>query len=345
MRKAIIAAIWLAVATYASVAGGVGYTFTKIADESGPLTGSFNTPPGLNDNGVAVFEGQLDSGPTGIFTGSGGALTTIAVTGGSTLSLNAPTINQSGVVAFRARFTDGSAGLYTGSGGPLTTLAEGIGFGPGPFGSLFGGPFINDGGVVAFAASGPFDSYATMVYLNNGSNVKIYDWNNAPDNDGTFFYVSLDDSGTAAIVSGPGPGARTNVFTGAGGAPVIVDSNDNPRTDFNFAMLNNGGAVAYYATPSGESATHIYVRDGGSLDSILSGGSYASFGGYGPALNHDGTVAFLATLAPGGTGIFTGPNPVADKVIQAGDPLFGSTVQYVTFGWTGLNNAGQLAFI
>jgi hypothetical protein len=35
---------------------------------------------------------------------------------------------------------------------------------------------------------------------------------------------------------------------------------------------------------------------------------------------------------------------VADKVISAGDPLFGSTVSFVNVGVHGLNDAGQIGF-
>ena len=45
-----------------------------------------------------------------------------------------------------------------------------------------------------------------------------------------------------------------------------------------------------------------------------------------PSLNNSGTVAFRAFLDTGEDGIFTGPDPLADKVIGTGDPLFGSTV-------------------
>jgi hypothetical protein len=55
-------------------------------------------------------------------------------------------------------------------------------------------------------------------------------------------------------------------------------------------------------------------------------------------------VAFLGYPDAGGQGIFTGPDPVADKVIRTGDPLFGSTVTAVNFEH-GLNDAGQIVFL
>jgi hypothetical protein len=67
-------------------------------------------------------------------------------------------------------------------------------------------------------------------------------------------------------------------------------------------------------------------------------------------VNNHGTVAFQALLRAGGTGIYTGPDPDANRVIATGDPLFGSTVTDIrapfVFGsqGQGLNDAGQLVF-
>jgi hypothetical protein len=50
-------------------------------------------------------------------------------------------------------------------------------------------------------------------------------------------------------------------------------------------------------------------------------------------------------LDTGVTGIFTGADPIADKVIAIGDTLFGSRVTSLSFSNKGLNNSGQLAFV
>jgi hypothetical protein len=65
---------------------------------------------------------------------------------------------------------------------------------------------------------------------------------------------------------------------------------------------------------------------------------------FAPSINDLGSVAFLADLKKGGSGIFTGPDPAANKVIAIGDPLFGSTVTALQFSSQGLNNSGQVAF-
>src|SRR5690606_5770067 len=73
---------------------------------------------------------------------------------------------------------------------------------------------------------------------------------------------------------------------------------------------------------------------------------YAIFTLGGAAINDVGTVAFIAGLDAGGSGIFTGPDPVGDKVIQTGDPLFGSTLSFLTSAIDpeALNNNGDIAF-
>jgi hypothetical protein len=44
-------------------------------------------------------------------------------------------------------------------------------------------------------------------------------------------------------------------------------------------------------------------------------------------------------------GVFTGPGPVADRVIATGNPLFGSTLSAIdTMLSVGLNDGGSMAF-
>jgi hypothetical protein len=75
-------------------------------------------------------------------------------------------------------------------------------------------------------------------------------------------------------------------------------------------------------------------------------GPYSEFSIYGdPAASAAGT-AFFATLDAGGHGLFTGADPVADKVIQTGDPLLGSTVTGLQqLARTSMNDAGQIGFV
>jgi hypothetical protein len=86
--------------------------------------------------------------------------------------------------------------------------------------------------------------------------------------------------------------------------------------------------------------------NGGPLTTVAdTRGAYSFFGFRPPSLNNSGDVAFHATLDEGTSGIFLGPDHVADRVIVTGDTLDGAIVQNLTFCEEGLSDSGELAFI
>jgi len=54
-------------------------------------------------------------------------------------------------------------------------------------------------------------------------------------------------------------------------------------------------------------------------------------------------VVFIATPRGGTLGLFAGPDPVADRILALGDPLFGSTVTEFASNPVSVNAAGQVA--
>jgi hypothetical protein len=98
----------------------------------------------------------------------------------------------------------------------------------------------------------------------------------------------------------------------------------------------------------------IYTSDGGQAttvaesnpDPLAVGPVYASFRE--PSLNDLGRVAFTADILVDPTvfvttqGVFTGADPVADKVLQAGDLYEGVPVTSVVTCSEALNNRGQI---
>jgi len=111
---------------------GSGGATNTIATVSGPLIlGPLLSDPAINDDGTVAFRARLGTSPLftfTIFTGDGGALTTIATTesgGGFTILGSPPAINDSGTVAFRG--SNPLGGIFTGAGGPITTIADSSG--------------------------------------------------------------------------------------------------------------------------------------------------------------------------------------------------------------------------
>ena len=72
-------------------------------------------------------------------------------------------------------------------------------------------------------------------------------------------------------------------------------------------------------------------------------GLFDSFG-ISPSINAGGTLAFHAGLDAGGFGIFTGADPIGDKVIKTDDTLFGGTVIALLSFTQAINDVGQIAF-
>lgn len=335
------------------------YAFTLIADTSGvfesfqpgdPIEATFG--PSMNDVGVVAFWASLRAGGHGIFVGSGGGdLTTIADTvsgpfGGISCC---PAINAVGTVAFLGQLDNSIAGVFAGSGGPVTTIADSSG-------SLNGflQPSINNGGTVAFRAFiGPGDLGGVWIFKGDGGPLTPI----ASNRSGLFYELgalpAINSAGAVAFEAGlllnGRPSGGPGLFVGSGGSLTTIATTDlftagSPFRGFNvFPAINDAGTVAFEASVEGDGVTGIFTGNGGPVTLVADSTGPLGFLAR-AAINEAGAVAFLATLDGGGSGIFTGPDPVSDRVIGTGDTLFGATVTNLGFFRDGLNNAGQIAF-
>jgi hypothetical protein len=337
------------------------FTFTKIADDSGPFSFvdvSFGPEPVINNRGTVAFLTNLDTGGAGIFTGSGGATTTIAIANYSgpfgTLGMfdSPPALNDEGTVAFLAILNSGvprsffGGGLFTSNGGSTTFIADNnLRIAP-----FLGNPAINNEGTIAITA--PLSGVSDLLFTVSGGATTLIADNSGPFSG--FGSTAINDAGTVAFFASRDEGSN-GLFTTSGGAITSIADSSGP---FGFLLggpaINNTGTLAFSAFRDfqdfleGGGGGGIFTSSGGVTTIIADNtGPFRTFGSGVPALNDAGTVAFLASLDEGGSGIFTGPNPVTDKVIATGDSLFGSTVTSLSFNRLsskGLNNAGQLTF-
>jgi hypothetical protein len=322
------------------------FNITRIADTT---TYSGFGGIAINDSGTVVFNNN-DTGPMGIFSGSGGALTTIANT--STLDSSGfamnyfydPTINNSGQVAFSAQLAVGQNtgyGIYTGSGGgSVNTVANSLG----QFSQFGGAVDINNSGTVAYR--GFLDAGGSGLYVNNGgantlllsSTDPVYRSFGDPDinNNGQVAYLGALD---------PSPSGPTRVYRLEGSSPssaqtVIADRANYPG--LGSAVFQNDSGQVLFTNTAG-----VYVGNGsGTPTQIASnGGAYGNFFDLGTSINNQGQVVFTNQLDNGTTGIFNGADPVANRIIGTGDAFDGSTISGLAYyGGHGLNNNNQIAF-
>jgi len=332
-----------------AIATGEPYTFTKVADTSGEFS-ALSPFVTINDLGIVAFTARRTDGETGVFTGFGGPLTTIASTSGlfSSINLDTPSINNQNQVAFVGSSIAHGFGVHR-SDGVMTTPIAVI---SGPFerfdGQFVLGPGINDVGAVGFW--GKLDSSTEAgIFVGDGTTTTTIVTNLGPPYSIFSDLVAINNGGqVAAYAIFDAIGA--SIIRGASGAPptTIADSNGTFSLFAPGADISDSGKVVF-AGRLDNGLDGVFVGDGTSASVFADDtGPFSKFSV--PAINDLDQVAFRAILDAGGVGIFVGPDPIADKVIQSGDPLFGSTVTTLTTvsGLSlvrgGFNNSRQLAF-
>lgn len=146
--------------------------FTNVADTTTAApTGTFNSfeAPSFSGGTVAFYADYNDSADSGIFTGSGGALTTIVQQGddaptGTFNSFIEPSISD-GTTAFVGFFSGSGNGIFTGSGGALTTIIRNAD--ATSIGTFIGFEFPSiSGGTTAFR--GFYNGFDTGIFTSNG---------------------------------------------------------------------------------------------------------------------------------------------------------------------------------
>jgi outer membrane protein assembly factor BamB len=352
--RAIVAAFALCLLVTGSAQASL-HTYLNIADNTTAApTGvfSFFNAPSIS-GGTVAFQGVY-AGGEGIFTGSGGALTTIAKSGdpappgGTFTGLHFPAIDG-GTVAFRAIFAGGH-GIFTGSGGALNTIAKTGDTAP-PGGAFhFIGTAAIDGGTVAFRGS---FAGANGIFTGSGGALTTIGKSGDPAPPGgtfTGFDSNAIDGGTVAFRGGYAGGS--GIFTDTGGALTTIAKTGDPAppggtfTGLDFTAID-GGTVALHGFYAGGNG--IFTGSGGALTTIVKSGDPAppgtTFTFFNIAAIDSGTVAFQGVYA-GGEGIFTDSGGTLDTVIKTGDSLFGSMVTDLNFDRFGLDRdgSGNLAF-
>lgn len=318
----------------AGVYSGSGGAVTTIADLNTTTSGGQNfTYFGnsgsvhINDSGTVGFTAGLNSGGEGIYTGNGGALTTITDRGAGFNLLSSGGINNSGEVSFTGFPTTGDdIGVYKGSGGSLTTIATYNDQAPGAFDSFGSLPDINDSGTVVFDANG-----ATGVYTGDGgATTKIIGTSSGSFTQ--FVLPGINNSGTTAFTAVTGTG-DTAIYTSADLTNPTVDTSGG-FSSFGITSLNNNGLVAFYANT--QTGGGLYMQDGlGGFITVAQVGQ--TFQGstidsleFGPqGFNDSGQLAFIATLSDGRQGIYRSsivatpePSTWAMMIIGGGMCLF-----------------------
>jgi hypothetical protein len=365
-------------------ATAASFSFTTIADTGSNFT-SFSVPilfgqsspagvSAINDSGTVAFLATSDTGDSGVYTASNGAITEIVNNNGleslfgSNLSSSSNErfflgsfldINSNNTVAFiisSDSFSGREEKIFTSQNGEFTTRAR----------------------------TGRFFVRAEIRFdLNNKDEIAyVRTIGSDPINDSLI--ISRPNQPDVTVLT-----ARTDFGLPGGGAGFLSIGdfaiNNQSEVTFNSSRrdevfspsseivlrssgdvlttliedtstlgldVNDRGDVIFGRGQAFFNGTEI-VRDinairqfnnaTGELTTIAdTSGVFSEFGN--SAINNRGSVAFTASLDEGGEGIFQIADSELHEVITTGDALNGSTVTNLNFFREGFNNNGQIAF-
>jgi hypothetical protein len=348
----------------ASPAFAQEYVFTKVVDSAADGFDPFSFEcSAINNRGDIAFRtARVDPAEPRLIQGIYRAnadgderLTTIAEFGESFDFLSQiPSINDMGEVAFAVRQTTRQGGetlsviRATGTGRKATDILAAT---PKKFNRVGFEPTINNSSTVAFKAeTKTIDTFDFADGLFSGSKQLTTHYLSSTSQFSEFSTLSrpsVNNLGAIAFEERVDPDSIPGVFVTAGGDFTTIAAPD-PNVNPGWPTLNDAGTVAFHRIFNDRAGEELVSGNGGPLTVIAdTAGPFASFGFFfglqPPALNNHGDVAFLADLDAGGSGIFVGPDAVADKVIATGDMLDGSPVAELRFCDEGLNDSGQLA--
>lgn len=353
---ALLAAL-IAILAVAAPAHAQEYSFVKVADsvDDGFDPFSFGCSS-INDRGDIAFRaGRL--APDGFNTIPGiyranadGSLTTIVEDAKQFGFLGRnPSMNDLGQVSFAARVDGGkkpdTESILRGDGKKLTTIAS-----TADEFNFFGfDTSVNNSGEVAFKAELD-EEFGFDEGLFSGSGGKAgtttHYLASTSDFDGNDSRPSINNAGDIAFEESIN--FDDGIFRGQEGTFQTIAAPD-PNVSIGEPTLNNSGTAAFersfFDETTQEFVTEIVTGSGGPLTTVVdTRGAFSFFGFRPPSINDDGAVAFHATLDDGTSGVFDGPDPVANRVIATGDSLDGDTITSITFCEEGLSDSGELAF-
>jgi hypothetical protein len=314
------------------------YSFTVIADNAGPLNGI--SVPTMSNTGVVAFRATLDDGSEGIFNVTRRGLLMIAGSGVSP-EFNIPAISGNGTIVFCAREADSGPGtaIYAWTGDQLRRVVE---LADGPYVNLSGLPSANENDEIAFWATISDGTYALATRTIDGGPISVI----ARTGSGVIpsdSAPSMNSSSAVAFGGAPEPAGGSGIFRYVRGVTSTIVDSSGPFHVFSSApVINDSGDILFHGLLDAGGSGIFVASKNGLREVVGDAGAFVSIGGR-TALNNRGEVVFQAE-ASSGYGLFNGPDPVENKIVQVGDVIDGFRIDGLEF-FHGLNDRGQIVFV
>ena len=129
------------------------------------------------------------------------------------------------------------------------------------------------------------------------------------------------------------------VVTDGNTVTIIAENSDGFRKLGSQIDLNDSGIAAFFGVKS-DGEEGVFLGDGVTISEFATeSDGFRNFDGAFASINDSGSVVFSTR-----DGLFTGPDPTSDIVIEVGDELFGKTIQEISLLLESLNSFGQISF-
>jgi hypothetical protein len=348
-RGAVVAALAI-LSAYPSPAQDSDGDFVSVYSEAVGLAAFSARFPSVNSSGTVAFAALAGDPSDGrsewvVFTSDGVRLVPLCnltdVLGpGSPLSL---VINDASAIAVNYTIGPRAVIVRLDANCGATVLAEADQAGSMPYREFATTISMNNAGQVAALVTNQ-DSTRAILRLGHSGAVELA--RSSPERF-NFSSPAINDSGVVAFkAQGPLPD-DVSLYTGSGGpltdegvaAPCRGSSAQAPVINNDGLVLSDCGNPPLFTVRAGV----VNVLLSGTEDPIFA--RLASTSSY--SLNNRGRPAFVT--GPGGlsteVGLFTGNDPVGNKIVRTGDLVFGFTVEDIRVGQRSINDAGRIAFL
>ena len=195
-----------------------------------------------------------------------------------------------------------------------------------------------------------YQSSARALYITTGAQSQLLLTNGSLYED--IFAPFINPAGTVCYTVQLAKTTNTAIYTTNGTTTRLVAASSGTPNSIDIGLgLDNAGDVLWRENLGDHVNSRLWITSPTGTNTLVADttGGYASFGDpytNSASLSGNGKVAFVATLKNGLVGVFTGADPVANKVLEQGDPLFGGTAGAVfSIGSDGLNSSGSIAFL
>lgn len=332
----------------ASLFGQIPYTFRKVIDNA-PGSGLSQSLPffagymTLNDKGAVAFTGTAGGKIVAFYVSPGGTLTQI---GGQVAMVQA--LNNNGTVLYK----DGRE-LKAWSDGTNRTV-----FTPTGGENVIGASSINDQGTAAWATT-----YRVLRRTTTGPVEEVVSDSEVPRKNvfiaPYLWGASINSAGDIAFsVMGPAT-CEDCVYKKAGGQLVQISGERRPSGRSTVGSsgtptILESGDVVYQKVRSESTTGYGYYKGNGTTSQTLIDmtNSDITQDEDTASINEKGQIAFLGSPNVAGyptRAIYTGPDPITDRVIAIGDSLFGQRIVAMETGGLlsgrRINNNGEILFL